>query len=239
MNYTRMLASCMIACLATMGACAFADDSKKGLELLERSGWFSVSASIQELRERSTKSFELIDENQSGSITLDEIAPSQMETDMSKMNPNELRQNSQRMHAISRKFMIWSEEVDEFEIVDTNNDGVWNKEEYEARRKNLNLHRLELGLQQWDKDGNNAVELHEFNSHLDELEILDEDGDGTVSREEAFKSENRDVITDVLMQQLKFDQIFVGDLEAIEAEAAVRQAETEVRVFSVKEKEIN
>lgn len=209
--------------LALVGVGAFADDSKQGLEILEKIGWFTKSAPIQDLRERSTQMFELIDENQSGSITLDEIDFTQMETDMAKMNPDELRQNSQRIRAIQNKFMIWSEEVEEFEVVDTNNDGVWNKEEYEARSENMNLHRLELGIQTWDIDGNGAVELHEFNRHLDELELLDEDGDGLVSREEALKSENKDVISDVLRQQLKFDNSMIfmgaGGLDSLPGEA--------------------
>ena len=212
MKFSRILTCCTFAIIAFGGTVASAEeDSKKGLELLEKTGWFSASAPIQDLRERSSKSFELLDENDSGSITLDEIDLTQMETDMTKMNPEELRENSRRIRAIQSKFMSWSEEINEFEVVDTSNDGYWSEEEYEARSENLNLHRLELGLEQWDKDGNGAVELHEFNSHLDELELLDEDGDGTVSREEAFKSKNSHVITDVLMQQLQSDAaIFVG-----------------------------
>ena len=218
MKFTRVLTICTVAILTLVGIGAFADGSKQGLEFLEKTGWFAASAPIQDLRERSSKAFELLDENQSGSITLDEIDFTQMETDMSTMNPEELRQNSQRVRAIQSKFMSWSEEVDEFEVVDTNNDGSWSKEEYESRSENLNRHRLELGIEQWDTDGNGAVELHEFNSHLDELELLDEDGDGTVSREEAFKSKNSQVISDVLLQQFKLDgQIFVGGLEALQS----------------------
>ena len=212
MKFIRILTCGMVAILAFGGTVVSAEEeSKKGLELLEKTGWFSASAPIQDLRDRSTKAFELLDENDSGSITLDEIDFTQLETDMTKMDPTELRENSRRIRAIQSKFMNWSEEINEFEVVDTNHDGYWSEEEYEARSDNLNLHRLELGIEQWDKDDNGAVELHEFNSHLDELELLDEDGDGTVSREEAFKSKNSHVITDVLMQQLQSDAaIFVG-----------------------------
>ena len=206
MNMSRNLISSAIAVFALGGLGASADESsKESLEFLDQLGWFKSGAQIQELRDRSTEVFELLDENDSGSITLDEIDLSQFETDMATMNPAELQQNRQRINAIQSKFMYWSEEIDEFEVVDTNSDGYWSEEEYEARRENLNLHRLELGLKQFDTDENGAVELHEFNSHLDELEVLDEDGDGTVSREEAFKSKNSQVITDVLKQQFPTD----------------------------------
>ncbi len=206
MKFSRTLTGFAIAVLTLGGIGASADDSsKEGLEFLDQLGWFKSGAQIQELRDSSTEVFELLDENDSGSITLDEIDLTQFETDMAKMNPAELQQNRQRINAIRSKFMIWSEEIDEFEVVDTNSDGYWSEEEYEARTENLNLHRLELGIKQFDEDENGAVELHEFNKHLDELEMLDEDGDGTVSREEAFKSKNKHVITDVLKQQFHGD----------------------------------
>lgn len=212
MKFTKTLASCALATLALGGISTSADEpSKKGLEFLDKTGWFKSSAPIQELRDRSTQVFELLDENDSGSITLDEINLTQFETDMSNMNQAELQQNRQRINAIRNKFMNWSEEINEFEVVDTNSDGYWSEDEYEARNENLNLHRLELGIKQWDTDENGAVELHEFNSHLDELELLDEDGDGTVSREEAFKSEDSHVISDVLLQSLQSDAaIMIG-----------------------------
>jgi len=212
MKFSRNLTVFALAVLALGGISASADEaSKEGLDFLDQLGWFKSGAQIQELRESSNKVFELLDENDSGSITLDEIDLTQFETDMEKMNPAELQQNRQRINAIRSKFMSWSEEIDEFEVVDTNSDGYWSEEEYEARRENLNLHRLELGIKQWDTDENGAVELHEFNSHLDELEMLDEDGDGIVSRGEAFKSKNSHVITDVLKQQIHADAtIMVG-----------------------------
>lgn len=174
---------------------------------LVQSDWFSAGAKIQDLRERSTKMFELLDADQSGSITLDEIDLTQMESEVEGMSPEELRQYSRRTSAIHSKFMSWSQDVDEFAVVDTNNDGVWNKDEYDVRYQNLQTHRLELGLQEWDVDGNSAVELHEFNSHLDELELLDENADGTVSHEEAFKSKNNKVISDVLKNKLMIDEM--------------------------------
>ncbi|MXW07892.1 MAG: hypothetical protein F4Z87_07210, partial [Gammaproteobacteria bacterium] len=126
MKFSRILTSFAIAVLAMGGIGAAADDSsKEGLEFLDQLGWFKSGAQIQELRDGSTEVFELLDENDSGSITLDEIDLTQFETDMAKMNPDELQQNRRRINAIRSKFMIWSEEIDEFEVVDTNSDGYW------------------------------------------------------------------------------------------------------------------
>ncbi|MXZ44270.1 MAG: hypothetical protein F4Z01_04725 [Gammaproteobacteria bacterium] len=212
-------------------------ESETGLRVFE-SSWFSSGAAIQDLRERSTKTFELLDENDSGSITFDEIDLSQMESDYSKMTPEELRQHSRRSSAIHNKFMSWSAEINEFEVVDTNGDGVWDLAEYEERHKKVQSHRLELGLEEWDADENGAVELHEFNSHLDELELYDENADGTVSREEAFKSENDKVISDVLMNKLMMDEMVwasFGAAPAASAEVGVEYKVMHVEVEKSKE----
>ena len=208
MRFDRILASCSIATMICFCFVTLADEEEKqsGLQLIE-SNWFSAGAEIQDLRDRSTKSFELLDQNQSGSITLDEIDLTEMQSEVPNMNAEELREYSRRSSAIHSKFMNWTTEFDEFEVVDMNSDGVWNREEYEVRYQKLQNHRLELGLQEWDADGNDAVELHEFNSHLDELELLDENADGVVSHEEAFKSKNDRVISDVLMNKLRADEM--------------------------------
>ena len=226
MKFTRVLTGCTISTLGCLSFCAFADEEYKAEFSYVVSDWFTSGASIQDLRERSTQSFDLLDANQSSSITLDEIDITQLESDVSNMKPEELRQYKQRCNAIQNKFMSWSTDVDEFEVVDTNNDGVWNKEEYEKRLNNLQSHRLELGLHEWDTDGNNAVELHEFNSHLDELELLDENADGTVSHNEAFKSENDRVISDVLLNKLKLDGEIWARVEAVGADIKAEATDT-------------
>lgn len=216
MKFTKILTQCTVTTLVCFGLTALADEEEKlsGYSFIE-SDWFSSGAAIQDLRERSTTTFELLDANQSGSITLEEIDLTELQSDVETMNQEELRQFSRRSSAIHTKFMSWSSEVDEFEVVDTNADGVWNKDEFDARNENLQRHRLELGIQEWDTDGNNAVELHEFNSHLDELELLDENADGTVSHEEAFKSQNDRVISDVLKNKLMLDEMVWANMKAL------------------------
>ena len=232
MRLSRVMVSCAVTTLGCWAFCAHADEKTDlGVNLFETK-WISAGATIQELRERSTTTFEFLDENQSGSITLDEIDLFQMESDMSTMNPEELRRYSRRNSAIHNKFMSWSTEIDEFEVVDTNQDGVWNKDEYEVRHKNVQSHRLELGIQEWDADGNGAVELHEFNSHLDELELLDEDGDGKVSRKEAFKSEDSKVISDVLLNKLHLDEwVWKASPEAAPTGEALPPGATGIKIF--------
>lgn len=215
MRFDRIFTSITLTTLICLCGGTLADEkeTETGLRLLE-ADWFSAGAAIQDLRDRSTKTFELLDQNDSGSITFEEIDLSEMESDVPDMNPEELRQFHRRTSAIHSKFMNWTTEFDEFEVVDTNSDGVWNRDEYEVRYQNLQTHRLELGLEEWDADGNGAVELHEFNSHLDELELLDEDADGTVSHKEAFKSKNDRVISDVLMNKLAADEMVWASYKA-------------------------
>ena len=230
MKFTRVIAGCAIT---TMCCCAVSvltdEENVSGFRVIEPE-LFSKGVAIQELRDRSTKAFELLDENQSGSITLDEIDLTEMQADVSSMSPEKLRNYYRRSSAIQNKFMSWSTEIDEFEVVDTNQDGVWNKDEYEVRFEMVQKHRLELGIEEWDKDGNGAVELHEFNSHLDELELLDENADGTVSHEEAFKSKNNRVINDMLLHKLALDNMVFTSFDAPFATGTATNIEMEVEV---------
>ena len=235
MKFKTVLTGCAIATLGCWSFCALAGEEYAATYSYIESDWFTTGASIQDLRERSTNSFELLDENQSGSITMDEIDLTQMESEIAQMKPEELRQYRRRSSVIHSKFMSWSTEFDEFEVVDTNNDGVWTKDEFEVRNENLQRHRLELGLQEWDTDGNDAVELHEFNGHLDELELLDEDADGTVSHKEAFKSKDKKVISDVLLNKLKIDGAIWTQVEGMTEDVKGEATGTRYRFYKQKE----
>lgn len=221
MNWKRILTACFVSAVGCSTCGVFAD-SKYQVHFSElQSDWIASGVPIQDLREHSTQLFQLLDENQSGSITLDEVDLAQPETELEQMSPVELRQYRQRNSVIQNKLMSWSVEFSEFEVVDTNNDGVWTQQEYELRQEKLHRHRLELGFQEWDSDGNQAIELNEFNSHLDELELLDENADGTVSHKEAFKSKNDKVISDVLLNKLQLDG-------AIWTSTSIKQAATDL-----------
>lgn len=241
MKFSRVLTAMSVSMLSYFSFCAFADEEYVVGFSSSGSNWFKAGASIQDLRERSTNWFNLLDENQSGSITLDEIDLTEMESETEQMDPEELRQYRRRSSVIHSKFMSWSSEIDEFEVVDANGDGVWNKDEFEARNANMQRHRLELGIQEWDTDGNGAVELHEFNSHLDELELLDENADGKVSHQEAFKSKDKNVMSDVLMKMLQVEEAIyttrvreTARLKAAAADSRAQATETRYRIIERK-----
>lgn len=234
MKFAKIITGLTISVLGYLSFSAFADEQPLTGYTVANFSQFTWGAPIQELRERSTKMFELLDQNQSGSITLDEIDLTQMESDIEDMNPEEIRQIRRRNHAIHSKFMNWSIEIAEFEVVDSNNDGVWTKDEFDVRYEHLQRHRLELGLQEWDADGNDAVELHEFNSHLDELELLDENADGIVSHQEAYKSQSENVISDVLLNKLKLDGSIWAGVEAVVADMEAEAAEVKFQVIQQK-----
>ncbi|MYD45857.1 MAG: hypothetical protein F4W92_05840 [Gammaproteobacteria bacterium] len=238
MKFSRTLTALVISTLGFLSFCALADDeydAKQQYVLSDRS-WFGSGATIQDLRDRSTKTFELLDQDNSRSITFDEIDLSEMAEEVSEMTNDELREYSRRVSVIHSKFMNWTTEFDEFEVVDTNGDGVWNRDEYEVSNQNVQSHRLKLGLEDWDTDENGAVELHEFNSHLDELELLDENADGTVSHEEAFKSENDKVISDVL-SKLKLDEMIWASVKATSTDIEVEAEAKATRYMFIKQKE--
>ncbi|MCY3542232.1 MAG: hypothetical protein F4X56_02495 [Gammaproteobacteria bacterium] len=238
MKFSKNLTCLLISSLGYLSFCALADEEYDAKQQYVYSDlkWFGSGATIQELRDRSTTTFELLDQDGSSSITFDEINLSEMESEVSDMNNEELREYSRRVNAIHSKFMNWTIEFDEFEVVDTNGDGVWNKDEYEVRHQNLQSHRLELGLNEWDTDENGAVELHEFNSHLDELELLDENADGTVSHQEAFKSKNDNVISDVL-NKLKLDEMIWASVKAVNADIEAEAEAKATRYMFIKQKE--
>ena len=238
MKLNKVLTGCACLTIGCLSVFVLADDEYdvKQQYVLSNMDWFGSGATIQELRDRSTKTFELLDQDGSSSITLDEIDLIEMESEVSDMNSEELREYSRRVSAIHSKFMNWTTEVDEFEVVDTNGDGVWNRDEFEIRHQNLQNHRLELGLNEWDTDENGAVELHEFNSHLDELELLDENADGTVSHQEAFKSKNDDVISDVL-NKLKLDEMIWASVKAVNTDIEAEAEAKATRYMFIKQKE--
>ncbi|MXZ56477.1 MAG: hypothetical protein F4227_04210 [Gammaproteobacteria bacterium] len=238
MKLKRVLTNWTCLTLGCLSLCTIADDEYEAKQQYVTSnlGWFGSGATIQELRDRSTKTFELLDQDNSSSITFDEIDLSEMESEVPDMNNEELREYSRRVNAIHSKFMNWTTEFDEFEVVDSNSDGVWNRDEYEVRHQNLQSHRLELGLKEWDTDENGAVELHEFNSHLDELELLDENADGTVSHQEAFKSKDDNVISDVL-NKLKLDEMIWASVKAVNTDIEAEAEAKATRYMFIKQKE--
>ena len=226
MNFTRFLTSYAVAIILVAGGSAIAQSSVGTGDLTEMlAGYASTSIAgqkIEDLRERSKAVFERLDENQSGSITLDELDVSVTEEEEAKMTRLELRQWRHRTSVIQSKFLKYDEETEEFEIVDKNSDGVLNEEEYLMRYETILERGVEFGFNKLDLDKNGGVELLEFNKFLDDLEEYDEDGDGTISAVEAKKSGQPLILPELMSPMYKsFELIdrFTDEMKAIEQQA--------------------
>lgn len=164
--------------------------------------WQSQEPSINDIRDRSTEIFEVLDANENGSISLDEIDLANLtEEETAELSNEELRLRRQRSQLASSMFLRWNEDMDAFAISDINGDGFMTREEYENRRSVLRTHMLEEGIAIYDKDRNGSVELLEFNANLTDLEEVDKDGSGTLSRSELSKVDNRELMRSVRMSQ--------------------------------------
>ena len=156
-----------------------------------------VAVNIEDLRDSSRKTFELIDSNQSGSITLEEVTYWSSEMEQVRMNAEEIDKWWRQQDEISNKFMRTDRETEEFEIVDANSDAVVSDQEFDMREDSIRNHGLKLGFQALDTDDNGGVELVEFNAFIDEIEQADENKDGLISISEAMYVGNRSLAQEI------------------------------------------
>lgn len=167
-------------------------------------GWEWQEPSISDIRDRSTGIFETLDADENGSISLEEIDLANLsEEETDELTNEELRSRRQRSQLASSMFLRWNDEMDAFDISDTNSDGFMTREEFENRRAALRTSMLEEGIATYDKDLNGSVELLEFNANLTDLEDVDQDGSGTLSRSELSKVDNRELMRSVRMSQAR------------------------------------
>ena len=191
-------------CLAVVGMVLLAGTVYAQSSSGSRSSWRwqSQEPSITDIRDRSTEIFEVLDANENGSISLDEIDLANLtEDETAELSNEELRLRRQRSQLASNMFLRWNDDMDAFAISDVNGDGFMTREEYENRRSVLRTHMLEEGIAIYDKDRNGSVELLEFNANLSDLEEVDKDGSGTLSRSELSKVDNRELMRSVRMSQ--------------------------------------
>lgn len=157
-------------------------------------------AEIDAIREASKETFKLLDADNSGSITLDEIDIVGELIEGEETLPTEkLSELRQRSSIVSRTFMRVEEEIDHFEVADTNHDGTLSEDEFNLREATVRTHILQLNIDTFDKDKNGGVELSEFTAHLDNVEDLDTDGDGSLSRAELRESSDHKILMDIRM----------------------------------------
>ena len=163
------------------------------------------TANINDMREASKNTFKELDANDNGSITLDEIdIADRLIEGEEKYPPEKLAELRRRANIISYTFMNVEERVDRYDVGDTNQDGVLNEAEFDQLNSTVRTHILQFGLNSFDKDKNGRVELSEFSAHLDNIETVDSDGDGNISRKELLQADAGFKLSlDVQLNQLK------------------------------------
>lgn len=153
------------------------------------------SFSLNQLETLSSNIFEQLDADENGSITLEEIDLLKEDPDKA-LSGEELVLRQRRLSLINSYF--WTEEeIDAFEVGDTNRDGSMHRDEFDNLESNVRTHVLELGLKSLDKDKNGSVEANEFSAHLDNFEEWDANGNGAIDREEMGEISNRRFHTDI------------------------------------------
>ena len=191
-----------IFCLAIVGMVLTA--ATVSAQSNSRGNWRWQEPTITDIRDRSTDTFKLLDEDENGSITLEEIdLASLSEEETAELSNEELRARRQRSSLASSMFLRWNEDMDAFDISDSNGDGFMTRDEFENRRATLRTHMLEEGMAIYDTDKNGSVELTEFSAKLADLEEIDTDGSGTLSRAELSKVDDDEVIRSVRVSQYR------------------------------------
>ena len=156
-------------------------------------GWAGFS--LNQLETLSNNVFEQLDADENGSITLDEI--DLFKEDSEETLSEEEQFLRQRRLSLVNSYFWTEQDVDMFEVGDTNQDGSMNRDEFDNLQSNVRTHILELGIQSLDKDKNGSVEANEFSAHLDKFEEWDTNGNGTIDREEIGEISDRRLFTDM------------------------------------------
>ena len=144
-----------------------------------------TAANIKELREASTNTFNILDANNSGSITLEELdIADELNDGEEKLPPEKLAELRRRSNIISYTFLNVAERVDHFLVADTDHNGTLSEIEFDLLAKTVRTHILQLNLDSFDQDKSGSIVLREFSAHLDNIEEIDKDGDGNISPKE-------------------------------------------------------
>lgn len=178
---------------------------------------------IKDIRESSEEAFDLLDVNDNGRITLDEI-----DIDFDTISEEEARNTRRRVSLAHERFMKWDAEIDRFDIADTNKDAVLDRAERENEDKSVRTHLLQLGLDELDTDKNGSIDRQEFGAHLADIETMDDDGNGYLTREEIANAEDSEEVRAALGHELRRAyQARRWVVESRAVEAADRQRRTD------------
>ena len=188
-------------------------------------GWAGFT--LNQLETMSSGVFALLDADENGSITLDEIDLVKEESE-EPLSEEELALRQRRMSLINNYF--WTEkEINTFEVADTNGDGSMNRDEYANLESSVRTHVLELGIESLDSDKNGSVEAKEFSSHLDSFDEWDSDGNGTIDRAEMGEISDRRFHTDIRRRWAARESLGEEELRRLVAQRERRAAERERR----------
>lgn len=188
-------------------------------------GWAGFT--LSQLETMSSGVFELLDTDENGSITLDEI-DLMKEEDEEPLNEEELSLRQRRLSLINSYF--WTEqEINTFEVADTNGDGSMNRDEYDNLETNVRTHVLTLGIESLDTDENGSVEAKEFSSHLESFDEWDNDGNGTIDRAEMGEISDRRFLSDIRRRWAARENLGEERLRRLAAQRERRAAERERR----------
>jgi len=197
------------------------------------SSWTGYS--LNQLETFSSSVFELLDSDKNGSITLDEIDLLNEESD-EELSEEDLVLQRRRMNLISSYF--WTEEeINTFEVADTNGDGSLNREEYDDLEASVRTHILELGIESLDTDKNGSVEANEFSAHLENFDEWDNDGNGTLDRAEMREVSDRRFHTDIRSRWTLSDNSVGEERRRIVLERELRATERQLPAASDRKKD--
>ena len=191
--------------------------------------------SLNQLETYSSSVFELLDSDKNGSITLDEIDLTIEETDQD-LSEEELVLRRRRMNLISSYF--WTEEeINTFEVADTNGDSSLDRDEYDNLESSVRTRVLELGIESLDTDKNGSVEAKEFSAHLESFDEWDNDGNGSIDRAELREISNRRFHTDIRSRWTLGDSFAGEERRRLVLDREMRATERQLPAASERKKD--
>ena len=191
--------------------------------------------SLNQLETFSSSVFDLLDSDKNGSITLDEIDLMKEDSD-EELSEEELVLRRRRTNLISSYF--WTEEeINTFEVADTNGDGSLDRDEYDNLESSVRTRVLELGIESLDTDQNGSVEAKEFSAHLESFDEWDNDGNGTIDRAEMREIADRRFHTDIRSRWAVGDSLGGEERRRLVLDRELRATERQLPAASERKKD--